>query len=109
MNVFPVNHGISDFLSHQAANYQITDEDKSINSRRHGVLLMCALQILCGNEKLSIDLYLQTDCFNKTFMWFITIGFWHSARYYVPSIADQKKKNASHFVVMPRMSCLTVL
>jgi len=52
---------------------------------------MCALQTLCANEKLSIDLYLKTDFFNKSSICFITIGFWYSPRHYGASIATQKK------------------
>jgi len=65
-------------LSCQADNYPATEKDKSINSGSFGVLLMCALQTLHGNEKLSIDLHLQIDFLNKFFMWFIMIGFWYS-------------------------------
>jgi len=63
MNVFPVNHGIViDFVSYQAANYPTIEKEKSINSRRLGVMLICALQTLSENEKLSFAYtYKQTS------------------------------------------------
>jgi len=69
------------------------DDDKpttrtSIDSQRLGVLLLCAIQSLSDSQKSLIDLYLQTDFHNQSFMWFITFGFCYSLNHFGPVLDD---------------------
>jgi len=43
---------------------------------------MSTIQQLSHTANWSIDLYLQTDYKNQSFIWFITIGFWYSSLHY---------------------------
>jgi len=73
---------ISLLLSDKSVHFPKTEKEKWINSRRIGVMLMCAIQTLCRKENACTDIYLQTEYLNQSFLWFITIGFWYSRQHY---------------------------
>ena len=70
-------------------NHQAGKQDASINFCRFGVFMMVIVQTLAEAKQLPIDIYLQTDVDNHSFVHFLMLGFCYSWHNFGPDNIDK--------------------